>query len=618
MDSKKTHVNSFFRLVFDIVFMLTISIFVFFLFQYSLGYFTNENLNIDINIITRIRRIGRVALISNIIYIFTWYFIVYMLVSFVKFGKKVLFSSFLIFVIPLYIIDLSYMLTLRFLGRTWLFDDITFLKTSITALKAKSLFIDKEFLIASIVLITLAIIIGIVDKYLYEKTDFYNKKINYVIELIILCFSLFTSNYLYNHYLFEDSFVEDMVYTRGIVGNLLYRYKMKKIIEIKYEESDLLNLYKKYNDKGITHDTNFGKFKNKNVIIIVEESFSEMYEEAFNYNNTRFIHGLKNADKGNLYIYNNSGLTAYSEYEFFTGLSISRFPKADENQMHDSIINKFNNLQYNTSSIHFCTKDIYRYGIYYDKVGFKNRYFKGDGIYNYEVGWIPKNDLDTFNNLLRIIKEDEEKKKDKNIKNNELYYVVTTSAHDLSNAELYKEYDSDYKIDDLSKEDNKDLNDYLTLVKKNDSDLEYLFNELKILKEEYLVLVFGDHPFKFKNNFNSKVIKDYYKEKGSETPFLFWSNKDSIKGNNKDVYSIPYLYLDLLNYIGFEDNALTKFLREMREHILAMNDTTFYSTRLNRFIPYNEADEKEKELISEYDMINQSYFDPKNSELFFK
>ena len=620
MYNEKKHINKLLKLIIDVFIISLISILVFFVFQYSLGYFTNENLNIGINFITRVKRIGKIALFSNFIYLITWYLIVYFIISFITLGKKVLFKSYIVFIIPLYIIDFSYLLTLTYLGRTWLFSDLDLLNTGIKALSAKRIIISKEFIIATIVLLIIGILLFVLDNYLCKHTDFYNTKINYPIEVLLLLVFLLTSYSLYNNYLYDDNFVDDMVYTRGIVGNLLYRYKIEKKSHINFDENKFLEVYNKYNNIENEIDENFSKYKNKNVIIIVEESFSKMYDEAFNYENTKFINSLKNIDEGNLYLYSNFGLTAYSEYEFFTGLSIAKYPKGDENYIHDSLIDKFNDLSYDTTSIHFCSEDVYRYGQYYKKVGFDNRYFKKDGMFNYEVGWLPKNDIDTFDNLLRIIKE----KNSVSINNanslqkNQLYYVVTTSAHDLENASLYQDYNPNYNVQNLSESENDDFNDYMTLIRKNDSDLEYLFKELEKLDEEYLVLVFGDHPYKFKSNFNSRIIKNYYKEKGSETQFFFWSNKNSVTPSKKDVYFIPYLYVDLLNYVGYKDNALIKFLKTFRKSILAMNDTTFYSVRLKSFIPYEDADDKEKELLYEYELIIESYFNKKYSNMFFE
>lgn len=611
MYNEKKHINILLKLIIDVLVITIISILVFFVFQYSLGYFTNENINIGISFITRVKRIGKVALLSNFIYLITWFLIVYIITSFITLGKKVLLKSYIVFILPLYIIDLSYYLTLTYLGRTWLFTDLDLLNTGINALSAKSLMISNEFAIATIILLIVAILLFIIDNHIYKYTDFYNIRTNYPIEALLLLFFLLTSYNLYNNYLYEDNFVDDMVYTRGIVGNLLYRYKMEKIRYTNFDEKKFLDIYNKYNSMEYEKDENFAKYKNKNVIVIVEESFSKMYEESFNNENTQFVNSLKNIDEGNLYLYSNFGLTAYSEYEFFTGLSIAKYPKGDENYIHDSLIDKFNELAYNTNSIHFCSEDVYRYGKYYEKVGFDHRYFKKNGVFNYEVGWLPKNDVDTFDNLLRIINEN-------SMNNNQLYYVVTTSAHDLENASLYQDFNPNYNIQNLSKSENKDLNDYMTLIRKNDRDLEYLFKELEKLDEEYLVLVFGDHPYKFKSNFNSRVITNYYKEKGSETPFFFWSNKNNIINSQKEVYFIPYLYVDLLNYVGYNDNVLIKFLKTFRKNILAMNDTTFYSTRLKSFIPYEEADEMEKELLYEYELIIESYFNKKYSSMFFE
>ena len=68
----------------------------------------------------------------------------------------------------------------------------------------------------------------------------------------------------------------------------------------------------------------------------------------------------------------------------------------------------------------------------------------------------------------------------------------------------------------------------------------------------------------------------------------------------------------------FSKRNLWTLWKTFRKSILAMNDTTFYSVRLKSFIPYEDADDKEKELLYEYELIIESYFNKKYSNMFFE
>ena len=623
---KKDNLINFIK---EIVIILIISIIVFLVSQYIIGYFTNKNLVLYYDFLVRIKRIGKKSIIANIFFIFILFYILkFILDTFIK-NKSNYSLAYIIFIIPYSILTISYNITLSNIGRSWNIEDLKMFKTAIIALNGRKNNIDKNIIIGLVIYFIIYIILLFIDKYknkqnkvlieidnLDNEATNYNKtnliKINILKLLLIIALLVFSRN-IYNKYIMGDSFIEDIVYTRGAIGTLLYRYKNRINSKSNYTNEDVLKVYNKYNNLEVADSrVEISKYKNKNVIIVVEESMSQMYEESLNYMNLPIFKNLKNSYKGNLYIYNRYGFTAYSEREFFTGFNFTNSYYAEVYDYYDSIIREFDKMGYNTTSIHFCTPEVYRYSDFYKNIGFDKMYFKDNGEFEYQVNWIPVNDMDTFNNLLEIIK-DNKKENDKN-----LYYVVTTSAHDIDNAKNYDEYNPKLEFDNIDKENNKDINNYFALMKKNNNDLEYLFTELKKQEEEYLVLVFGDHPYKFKNNFKNKIIKDYDVSKEYMTPFIFWSNKENLNDNFEDIYMIPYLYVDLLDFVGAKNTVFLKFLKHMREYILSINDLGIYSIRANSFIKYEEMDEKEKELINELKILNFAYFNKEYSSKFFK
>ena len=609
--------NKLFKDIYEAFLMLIVSIIVFFVSQYIIGYFTNTSIKLNSDIIVRIKRIGKIAIFVNVFYIFSLLYIIKFIIDFFRKNKSNYSLAYVIFIIPYFILTISYNITLSNIGRSWDFEDLKMINTAFIALEGRKNIIDKNMLIGFIIYILIFLFLLFIDKANNKKikisVDDNNKDNLIIIKFVFIMFLLVFSNRVYDKHLMEDSFIEDIVYTRGAIGTLLFRNKNRVTAMGNFSEEEILSVYNKYNNmNSITNFVDNGKFKDKNIIIVIEESMSHMYEDSFNYMNLPIIKNLNNSYKGNLYIYNKNGFTVYSEREFLTGFNFNNSYNAEVNYFDDSIIKEFNDMGYYNTSIHLCTPEVYRYSEFYKNIGFNKMYFKDDGVYEYPVSWLPLNDLDTFNNLLSIIN----KNKSEHDKN--LYYVVTTSAHDIDNAKHYDEYNLNIKFNNLDEDSTKEVNNYFTFMKKNNDDLKYLFNELRKLDEEYLVLVFGDHPYKFKNNFKEKIIKDYDVYKEYLTPFIFWSNKEDMTNRFEDTYMIPYLYVDLLDFVGARDTIFLKFLKHMREHILSINDMGIYSKRTNSFIKYEDMDEKEQELIRELKIINFAYFNKEYSTMFFE
>ena len=609
--------NKLFKVIYEAFLMLIVSIILFFVSQYIIGYFTNTSIKLNSDILVRIKRIGKIAIFVNVFYIFSLLYIIKFIIDFFRKNKSNYSLAYVIFIIPYFILTISYNITLSNIGRSWDFEDLKMMNTAFIALEGRKNIIDKNMLIGFIIYILIFLFLLFIDKANNKKikisVDDNNKDNLIILKFVFIIFLLVFSNRVYDKHLMEDSFIEDIVYTRGAIGTLLFRNKNRVTAMGNFSEEEILSVYNKYNNMdSITSFVDNGKFKDKNIIIVIEESMSHMYEDSFNYMNLPIIKNLNNSYKGNLYIYNKNGFTVYSEREFLTGFNFNNSYNAEVNYFDDSIIKEFNDMGYYTTSIHLCTPEVYRYSEFYKNIGFNKMYFKDDGVYEYPVSWLPLNDLDTFNNLLSIIN----KNKSEHDKN--LYYVVTTSAHDIDNAKYYDEYNLNIKFNNLDEDSTKEVNNYFTFMKKNNDDLKYLFNELRKLDEEYLVLVFGDHPYKFKNNFKEKIIKDYDVYKEYLTPFIFWSNKEDMSNRFEDTYMIPYLYVDLLDFVGARDTIFLKFLKHMREHILSINDMSIYSKRTNSFIKYEDMDEKEQELIRELKIINFAYFNKEYSTMFFE
>ena len=102
-----------------------------------------------------------------------------------------------------------------------------------------------------------------------------------------------------------------------------------------------------------------------------------------------------------------------------------------------------------------------------------------------------------------------------------------------------------------------------------------------------------------------------------KVPFFVWTNYES-KSVDVPLTSLNYLGNYVYKVAGIEFPAYNRFLNDMQQQIPAMNSWGFYSTEHHKFLNYNYASGKEKEMLQEYRFLqHNSIFDNKRNKVFF-
>ncbi len=122
--------------------------------------------------------------------------------------------------------------------------------------------------------------------------------------------------------------------------------------------------------------------------------------------------------------------------------------------------------------------------------------------------------------------------------------------------------------------DYKDVNEYMTLLKRSDEALEYLVDSLRKHDSKTVVVIFGDHYPALADSFVNTLLEngiagenEIAKEwRSYEVPLMIWANYDLSEGGQDDLYmSANYLGGYLLNMLGLSLSPYETYLLELQE-----------------------------------------------------
>ena len=163
---------------------------------------------------------------------------------------------------------------------------------------------------------------------------------------------------------------------------------------------------------------------------------------------------------------------------------------------------------------------------------------------------------------------------------------------------------------------------YTGLIRESDKALKYLLHYFEQVNEKVVIVFYGDHFPGLNKGFYKEVYGKEFatlkeRQKLYKVPFFVWTNYES-KSIDVPLTSLNYLSNYVYKVAGIEFPAYNKFLGDMQGQIPAMNSWGFYSTAHHKFLNYNYADGKEKEMLQEYRILqHNSIFDNKRNKVFF-
>lgn len=336
-----------------------------------------------------------------------------------------------------------------------------------------------------------------------------------------------------------------------------------------------------------------------NIITVVNESFADLnrvYELGLESNMPFFDSLYENSIKGTLYSSTIGGGTATVEWEFLTGNSAAYIPENSipfisySNNIKQTLLNDLKEQNYYTFAVHPFHGKCYNRNITYPKIGFIKSMFLDDMPDYKWINTIYPSDEYTYN---KLIEEYEKRDKDSNF----FGYVLTMRNHIPYTKEEWA-YESYGYV-----ENNPEFDEYLSLVKDADKDLEGLINYFEQEEEKTIILFFGDHQPHVGFDKNESITKDKWLY-DREVPYLLWANFDIEEKEGQDL-STNFLSLLLYEYANLDTNSYIEFLKKFKEQIPVFNSKGYKDKYGNIYTLEEES--IYKNLINEYQIL-QYYF----------
>ena len=314
------------------------------------------------------------------------------------------------------------------------------------------------------------------------------------------------------------------------------------------------------------------------------------------------------------------GTTANSEYEFLCGNSMGFLPEKSvgfqERVKPDtySWVKYLKTLGYETVGMHPYLKNGWQRNTVWPKLGFSDTYFLEDFPQEkLRRGYV--SDQEMFEQIIQLVNNRES---DTPV----FLYGVTMQNHGGYDAteELYQKrialqgYSQEYPS----------VNEYLSLMYESDVALRYLLEQLQDSDRPTVVVFYGDHQPALEDAFYEELnggpfddLQDQMKK--YMVPFFIWANYD-IPEETVALSSLNFLSNYMLEAAGIELPSYNQFLRDVEKEIPAMNANGYYSLSQGKFLPYEEAEGKEQEILSIYRALqyNSIKGGSKRSKVFFE
>lgn len=352
------------------------------------------------------------------------------------------------------------------------------------------------------------------------------------------------------------------------------------------------------------------------IIVIMDEAYADLSTLNPDFGDTLLYKTLhKNTVKGLALSSVNGGGTANSEYEFLTGNSMAFFTHGiSVYQMYIkapaySMAAYLKGLGYETIATHPFHKQGWSRDAIWPLLGFETTTFLEDYPQKKKLrDYVSDQEMFEY-----IIDKFEHKKKPL------FLYGVTMQNHSgyIPDGESQK-----LQVPLKRYPGFPDAELYTGLIHESDKALKYLLHYFEQVNDKVVVVFYGDHFPGLNKHFylslyGKKFITLNDRQKLYKVPFFVWTNYES-KSVDVPLTSLNYLGNYVYKVAGIKFPAYNKFLSDMQQQIPAMNSWGFYSTEHHKFLNYNYASGKEKEMLQEYKFLqHNSIFDNKRNKVFF-
>lgn len=394
-----------------------------------------------------------------------------------------------------------------------------------------------------------------------------------------------TSSYLYPH-LFTPAYmtkVNGMAVTFSM--NLAYVYVERPEGYSVEKAKEILENYENDTNKAENIMLNGVQTSDlsdlPNIIVIMNEAFSDLSilgDFTTNEDYMPFIHSLQNGAEntitGNLTVSVCGGNTANTEFEFLTGHTMDYFPVGSIpyqqyiNGEIPSLASQLREIGYVTYGVHPYNASGWKRDEIYPLLGLDTNYFLRDFTNRYYIREYVS-DQTAYEKIIDIYEKKEEGKP--------IFLFEVTMQNHGGYTETHENFIEDIYVEEF---ESPALNQYLSLIKVSDEELEQLMNYFKYEEEKTILLFFGDHQP------NDSVVRSIYRWNGVNmsdmtadeaqmryiVPYVMWANYDIAEEINADT-DISFLGAHLLENADICVNAYQRFLLEM-EQVLENEDAS--------------------------------------------
>lgn len=410
----------------------------------------------------------------------------------------------------------------------------------------------------------------------------------------------------------------DQMYRRGVCYNLTISLKERMLgapdgysRETAY---DIISRYEADTEKN-----------SPNIIVIMNESFADVRTISSITPSEEYMPFFKSLDKnvtkGNVVVSCFGGGTCNSEFEFLTGMTMTFLPQNSYpyiqyiNEDINTLIRDMDSELYQKIYIHPYIASNWKRSTIYPYLGFDSFYdglsFSTQDSYTetyaarsyfleYEGvemvrGFI--GDGVTYDKAIDLF---ENKGDDKKI----IEFIVTMQNHSAYN------YDKDDFVSDVTvNEYTPEINQYLSLIKISDLELERLINYFSNSEEDVVIVFFGDHMPMLDKQLNDAGLMLNFEQKSQETlnmystPFLIWTNFDT-NTEYIDYVSLNYLSVLMKEKAGMSLTDFDKFKKELYQKYPVFSQNITIDNEGNYYYDYSMIND---DLINEYEYLQYYY-----------
>lgn len=311
-----------------------------------------------------------------------------------------------------------------------------------------------------------------------------------------------------------------------------------------------------------------------NIIVIMNEAFSDLSvlgDFGTDQDYMPYIHSLQQGNEntvtGNLTVSVCGGNTANTEFEFLTGHTMDFFPVGSIPYQQyitgeiPSLASQLAGLGYKTYGMHPYNATGWKRDEVYPWLGFSESYFVKDFENRHYIRDYVS-DMTAYEKIIDIYESKEEGE-------TAFIFEVTMQNHG-GYTEKYDYFTDEVHTEDLN---SAQLDQYLTLLKISDQELENLITYFSFEEEKTLIVFFGDHqpsdavvkPILTANGISASNMSVEEAQRRYVVPYVIWANYDIEEETGADT-DISFLAAEMLERADLPTTAYQNFLLELEKN----------------------------------------------------